>query len=498
MIRRWSLAAACLLVGALAATIVTGHIRGQQPVPEPPPVPRDLTSYRDVVKKVIPAVVSIEAKALADRKPPASAGRAPQLPPGLPEEHRRFFDAAEEPAPDLNLGFGSGVLIDSSGVVLTNFHVVEGADTVEVELHDGRKFPSKDIRRDAKTDLAVIKLTADKPLPFLELGDSDAAEVGDRVLAVGAPFGLTGSVTHGIVSAKSRRNLNLNQYEDFVQTDAAINPGNSGGPLIGLDGKVLGINAAIKTRSGGFQGVGLAVSSNLAKDVARQLMTTGVVRRGYLGVLVRELDDELAVRMGVAKGQGVVVSKVYADTPAAKAGLQVGDVITAIAGTPVRDANTLPRVVVKLPINQPSELSYVRDGKPISLPVTILEQPEEYGARQPQPLPQPQPVPAPVPRGFPGGARHVERAGLTVADLTPAAGFPKEARGVVIVGVDRGGAAAAAGLVRGQVVVKVDRTPVVSVAEFAAAVAAASPDRGALLHVLRPTGEVDFVLLRVK
>jgi serine protease Do len=490
MIRRLSLAVICLFLGALAATLATSRLHGQPAGPAPQPaVPRELTSYRDVVKKVIPAVVSIEAKAPAERKPPARDRRAPQLPPGLPEEHRRFFDAPDEPAPDSNLGVGSGVLIDSSGVVLTNYHVVEGAEAVEVELHDGRKFPSKDIRRDAKTDLAVVKLTADKPFPFLELGDSDAAEVGDRVLAVGAPFGLTGSVTHGIVSAKSRRNLNLNQYEDFIQTDAAINPGNSGGPLVGLDGKVLGINAAIKTRGGGFQGVGLAVSSNLAKDVARQLMTAGVVRRGYLGVLVRELDDELAVRMGVAKGQGVVVSKVYADTPAAKAGLQVGDVILAIAGTPVRDVNTLPRVVVKLPLNQPAEVVTVRDGKPLTQSVTILEQPEEYGTRQ---------APAPVPRGAPGGARHVERAGVTVANLTPAAGFPKEVRGVLIVGVDRGGAAAAAGLVRGQVVVKVDRTPVASATEFADAVAAASADRGALLHVLRPTGEVDFVLLPVK
>lgn len=497
MTSRWSLAVACLLLGALAASVAASRLHGQPTVPVPQPaVPRELTSYRDVVKKVVPAVVSIEAKAVAERKPPAKARRAPLLPPGVPEEHRRFFDAAEEPVPDPNLGFGSGVLIDPSGVVLTNYHVVEGADAVEVELQDGRKFSSKDIRRDAKTDLAVIKLTADKPLPFLELGDSDAAEVGDRVLAVGAPFGLTGSVTHGIVSAKSRRNLNLNQYEDFVQTDAAINPGNSGGPLVGLDGKVLGINAAIKTRGGGFQGVGLAVSSDLAKDVVRQLMTTGVVRRGYLGVSVRELDDELAARMGVAKGQGVVVSKVYADTPAAKAGLQVGDVILAIAGTPVRDANTLPRVVVKLPINQPTEVVYVRDGKPVTQAVTILEQPEEYGARvAPAAMP-------PGPRGVRGAVRHVERAGASVADLTPEAaaqfGYPKGTGGVQVVGVDRVGAAAAAGLVKSQVVVKVDRTPVATAAEFADAVAAATPERGALLHVMRPTGEVDFVVLRVK
>jgi serine protease Do len=470
MISRSFLAATCLGLGALGATVATGHLRGQPAVPAPPPaqpapvVPRDLFSYRDVVKRVVPAVARIEARALADRKPDG---------------------------PGADLGFGSGVLIDPSGVVLTNFHVVEGADSVEVELHDGRKFTSKDIRRDAKTDLAVVKLTVTKPLPFLELADSDAAEVGDRLLAVGAPFGLTGTVTHGIVSAKSRRNLNLNQYEDFVQTDAAINPGNSGGPVVTLDGQVLGISAAIKTKSGGFQGVGLAVSSNLAKDVVGQLLKNGVVRRGYLGVTVRELDDELAARSGVAKGQGVVVNRVAAGSPAAKAGVQVGDVITAIAGAPVRDANALPRAVAKLPLDRPTELQYVRDGKAVTQVVTIVEQPEQVGPR-----------PAPAVAGPRGPVRHVERAGASVADLTPEAaaqqGYPRGSRGAVIVGVDRGGPAAAAGLAKGQVVVKVDRTPVATAAEFADAVAAANPDRGALLHVLRPTGEVDFVVLEVK
>ncbi len=464
---RWVLAVACLGLGALGATVATGRLRGQPAVPIPPPAPApppDLTSFREVVKRVVPAVVSIEAKVLADRRPAD---------------------------PGLDLGFGSGVLIDPAGVVLTNYHVVEGADTVEVELRDGRKFTSKDIRRDAKTDLAIVKLTADKPLPFLELADSDAAEVGDRVLAVGAPFGLTGSVTHGIVSAKSRRNLNLNQYEDFVQTDAAINPGNSGGPLVTMDGKVLGISAAIKTRSGGFQGVGLAVSSNLAKDVVGQLLANGVVRRGYLGVTVRELNDEQAARAGVARGQGVVVNRVAAGSPAAKAGVQVGDVITAIAGTPVRDANDLPRVVAKLPLDRPAELRYVRDGKAAVLAVTIVEQPDDSAPR-----------PAQAAAGPRGPVRHVERAGATVADLTAEAaarqGYPKGTRGAVIVGVDRGGPAAVAGLTKGLVVVKVNRTPVTTAAEFADAVAAATPDRGALLHVLRPTGEVDFVVLKVK
>src|SRR2546421_16231 len=175
---------------------------------------------------------------------------------------------------------------------LTSYHhVVDGADQVEVQLKDGRKFQSKEIHGDRKTDLAIVRIDPKTPLPFLELGDSDAMEIGDRVLAVGAPFGLTGTVTSGIISAKGRNGLNMNMYEDFVQTDAAINPGNSGGPLVNLEGKVVGINSAIKSRSGGFQGIGLAVSSNLAKNAIQALRTDGFVKRGYLGAHIRELDS---------------------------------------------------------------------------------------------------------------------------------------------------------------------------------------------------------------
>ena len=338
----------------LFATLSLLPLHGQAPTVVPPPLPpavvafKDPASFRDVVKKVLPAVVNIEVK-LAKK-------------------------TEDDP------GFGSGVIIESSGVVLTNFHVVEGADIVEVQLQDGRKFTSKDIRKDVKSDLAIVRLKADAPLPFLDLGDSDLMEVGDRVLAVGAPFGLKGSVTQGIVSAKSRNNLKLNQYEDFLQTDAAINPGNSGGPLINLEGQVIGVNSAIKTKTGGFQGVGLAISSNMARDIVRQLLKEGVVRRGYVGVGLRELDDELAAKYGLKRGAGVVVAKVYDKSPGAKAGLKVGDVITGIAGNPVGDAYSLPKLVSLLPLNQKVEIVFVRDGKMYSQQIAIEEQPVDYSA----------------------------------------------------------------------------------------------------------------------
>src|SRR5205807_2344271 len=208
--------------------------------------------------------------------------------------------------------FGSGFIIDPKGVVLTNFHVVDGADRVEISLKDGRKFFSKEIKGDRKNDLAIVRFTPGSPLPYLQLGDSDAMEIGDRVLAVGAPFGLAGSVTAGIVSAKGRDGLSPERavYEDYLQTDAAINPGNSGGPLVNMEGKVIGINTAIRTRTGGFQGVGLAITSNVAKNIVDQLTRDGVVHRGYLGIKFEPLDPAVAEELSLKDQYGVLVREV--------------------------------------------------------------------------------------------------------------------------------------------------------------------------------------------
>jgi serine protease Do len=356
--------AACLLVGGLIGSyLVAPLVHGQPQQLQPPAVPKELTSYRDIVKRVLPAVVSLDAKVKGKAK-------------------------AEDPSKG---GFGSGVLIDSHGVVLTSYHVVENAEAVLVTLLDGRKFVSQDIRGDRKTDLAIVVLDSKVTgsLPFLALGDSDAMEIGDRVLAVGAPFGLAGSVTHGIISGKGRSGLNLNLYEDFLQTDAAINPGNSGGPLINLEGKVVGINAAIKSKTGGFQGVGLAVASNLAKSIVQALVTDGAVHRGYLGLQVRELSAELAAKLGLGKQAGVVVSEVFDNTPASKAGLKIGDIITSLGGKAVSDTKMLETVVLSLPLNKSTGATILRAGKSMTLKVTIEEQPDDYGVPR-QPAPQQQ------------------------------------------------------------------------------------------------------------
>ena len=464
---RWPLAVACIGLGLFGGIFATQQLNGQPAVPAVPapaaaaPLPgREWQSFSPVVKRVLPGVVCIEGKGRAKRQ------------------------AGEDTDP----GFGSGVLIAPTGVILTNNHVVTDLDSVDVTLSDGRKFTTADIRRDPKTDLALVKLADVKDLPFLEFGDSDAMEVGDRVLAVGAPFGLTGSVTHGIVSAKSRNNLRLNQFEDFIQTDAAMNPGNSGGPLVSMDGKVIGLTAAIKTRTGGFQGVGLAVSSNLAKKIADELLKNGVVKRSFVGVAVRDLDDATAKKAGVIGNLGAVVTKVGEESPAAKAGVIAGDVITKVNGQPVKDANELIKATAALPVGQVVDVHLWRDGKFYVGKVKIEE---ERAALKPEPEPV----------AKPGGVTS-EAVGLAMTDFTEdmatARKLPKETRGAAISGIARNSLAERSGLARGLVVLKVDKAPVTSALTFEQALQKANIENGALLHVLRANGDVDFVLLRLK
>ena len=316
-------------------------------------------------------------------------------------------------------------------------------------------------------------------------------EIGDRVLAVGAPFGLAGSVTHGIISAKGR-NMNMNMYEDFVQTDAPINPGNSGGPLVNLAGQVIGINTAIKTRTGGFQGVGMAIASNLAKNVMQQLLKDGVVRRGYLGVQIRELDPGVAERLGVPEGKGVLISSTFEDTPAQKAGLKGGDVIVAIADKKVQDSRELQRLVAAMPLGQPTQVTVIRDGQSLAIPVTIEEQPEDYGlARTTVPV---------TPRGSPSDAVSVGKLGIEVADLTPELaeqlGYKGGTTGAVVTRVEPGSLAAQSGLRRGMLIARVDKKPASSAAAAREALDKASLEKGVLLQVTTPEGGTNFIVIR--
>ncbi len=413
----------------------------------------------------------------------------------IPEEFRRFFDfdfGDGDEAPQPRGGFGSGVLVDAKGVILTNHHVVDGAHQVVVQLSDGRKFTSRDVKSDEKTDLAIVRIEAPAALPFLELGDSDALEIGDRVLAIGAPFGLTGTVTHGIISAKGR-SLQLNMYEDFLQTDAAINPGNSGGPLVSLDGKVVGINAAIKSRSGGWQGVGLAISSNIAKNVMPQLLKDGFVRRGYLGVKISDITEPgVAERLGLKQGEhGVLVTRVFEDTPGSKAGLKEGDVLTALDGKTIHNGHELQIFVARLPVGKAVEIRGLRDGQVKMFQVTIEEQPRQFGTER-----------ALAPRRIerePDAVR-IGKIGVSAVDLSEdladRLGFPEQKRGAVLVRVNPDGLAADAGLRAGTLITKVDKKSVQSARELREAIEAAALDKGILLQVETPQGGTNYVLLK--
>jgi serine protease Do len=504
------IASVCLSAGVVAGTILGGsYLTGQVKTP-PAPIPAEMTSYRGVVQKVLPAVVSIERrfKPVTRSKSPSPRQPSPQMEkffrefstpgqggPQLPEELKKFFEGMPNfhfqiPETPHQHGFGSGFIIDPKGVIVTNHHVVAGADEVVVELRDGRKFVSHDIKSDPKTDLAVIRIESKEPLPYLTFGDSSEMEIGDGVLAVGAPFGLTGTVTHGIISAKGR-SLHLNMYEDFLQTDAAINPGNSGGPLVNLRGEVIGVNSAIKSRSGGFQGIGLAIPSNMARDVTDQLLKNGVVHRGYLGVQIKDLDPEVAARLGVDKQKGVLVARVFDGSPAARAGLKDGDVITMLAGKPIENGRDLQSVVAGLTLNKPVTVTVLRDGERRELSVTVAEQPSEFGVagdfKQQGPEAEKQ-------------AEELDRLGVEVADLTPELakqfGYKESVKGVVVTKVQPDSPAADAGLQRGMLLVKVDKKAVKDSATLREALVKAPLDKGVLLQVRNTEGATDFVLVK--
>jgi serine protease Do len=465
------LCAALAGLGSYGATYALMHDKAADPA-----LVKDLPSYRDVVKQVLPAVVSIEAK------PRAALSRA-SLPPELRKHLEQF---GGQPLPDLQPGraFGSGFVVDPSGVILTNEHVVRDAEELEVHFQDGRKFTTRDFKTDPKSDLAVVRIQVKEQLPSLKLGDSDEMEVGDRVLAIGAPLGLTGTVTSGIISAKAR-DVHMNADEDFLQTDAAINPGNSGGPLVNLRGEVIGINSAIKSQTGGWQGIGLAISANLAKTVIGQLEKDGTVHRGYLGVQAQALEPEVASRLGLAGKTGVVVAKVMAGSPAAKAGLRDGDVVTEVAGQPIKDPRGLQKVVAGLPAGKPVEVGVYSDGAQKSVTVTVEEQPRQFGRNADAAEPE---------------AVSLGKLGVRVTELTAEKakelGHPEKTEGVLITEVDPNGVAGGAGMRSGTVILKVDRQRVTTVEEFRKAVEKASLDEGVLLQVRTARGGTTYVLLK--
>jgi serine protease Do len=408
------------------------------------------TGFAPVVKHALPAVVNISSSKVV------RTGPGPMEPFLQDPFFRRFFGDQfgpmfQGPRQEREQSLGSGVLVSSDGYILTNNHVVDGASEIKVSLSDKREFTAHVIGTDPKTDLALLKIDA-KDLPALALGDSSRVQVGDVVLAIGNPFGLGGTVTMGIVSATGRGNLGIEDYENFIQTDAAINPGNSGGALIGSDGSLIGINTAILSRSGGNQGIGFAIPSSMAAQVMESLKKTGHVIRGWLGVGIQEVSPAIAKSFGLTETTGVLIREVTPNSPAAHAGLQRGDIILELNGQKVTDPRTLSLQVAQLAPHSTAHLRIFRQGSQQEVAVTLGEMPSGEQAQA-------------------GGGNSQEALqGLSVDELTPEIKqelqLPANTQGVVITGVDPSSQAAAAGLRRGDVVQEVNHKPIRNLREF--------------------------------
>jgi serine protease Do len=396
---------------------------------------------------------------------------------------KRFFGGQQGGGKQTVRGLGSGVIVTPDGYILTNNHVVEGATKLTVMLSDKKRLDAKVIGTDPQTDVAVIKVDAQN-LPAAELGDSDNVRVGQWVIAVGNPFQLMHTVTSGIISAKGRSSVGLADYEDFIQTDASINPGNSGGALADLDGKVIAINTAISTPSGGSVGIGFAIPINMARNVMDTLISKGHVSRGYLGVLLQNVDDNLAKALDLKSNEGVIVADVTPGSPAEKAGLKRGDVILSLDGKPVKDTIELRNAVAQTAPGITVHLGIVRDGKQIDEVASLGEKPNEEKTA--------------------GGGEQEDNAtsgklGLTIQDLTPdiarQLGYDNE-RGALISAVEDGSPADEAGLRRGDLILAVNRAPIGSATDLTNALrAVASGDAVAML--VRRGGNTFYVAITV-
>ena len=358
------------------------------------------------------------------------------------DDFERFFGQPPQGRQEMR-SLGSGFIIDKEGYIITNNHVIEGADEITVKLSDKEEFDAKIIGRDPKTDIALIKIDPDKELPVAKLGDSDSLKVGEWVMAIGNPFGLDQTVTAGIVSAKWRK-IGMGPYEDFIQTDAAINQGNSGGPLFNTRGEVVGVNSAIFSPSGGNIGIGFAVPINLAKNVVGQLKEKGKVVRGWLGVSIQTVTPELAESFKLEENKGALIASVEKNSPAEKAGIENGDVIIAFDGKEIDEMNELPLIVAQTPVGKKVKVTIFRDGKTITKKVLVGELKEEktYAAAE---------------------GTSTEDLGMEVSNITQQLARKygiSEQKGVIVTYVEGGSPADEAGLKEGDVIVEVNRTPV--------------------------------------
>jgi serine protease Do len=404
----------------------------------------------------------------------------------IPEPFRRFFGIPDMPeqAPKREMkrtSLGSGVIVTGDGYILTNNHVVEDADEINVTLTNFEEYKATIVGRDPKSDVALIKIEPKADLPYVTFGDSDKLRVGEWVLAIGNPFGLQKTVTAGIVSAKGR-SINNESYGNFIQTDASINPGNSGGPLFNLNGEMVGVNTAIFSRTGGNIGIGFAIPVNMAKNVFAQLKEHGKVTRGWLGVMIQQVTPDLAQNFGLDRPIGALVGQVVAESPAEKAGLKAGDVIIEYNGKEVSQMSMLPAMVANTKVGEKAKLALIRDGKKQNITVEIGKLDDEE----------------PVVAGTETGTS--KKLGITVQELTPKLAESldmEETQGLIITDINAGSAAAEAGIQRGDIILEINREKVESVAQYKKALQAAQEKKTILLLIKRDQ-HTRFVVVDLK
>ncbi|MFB3817574.1 MAG: DegQ family serine endoprotease [Candidatus Methylomirabilales bacterium] len=449
-------------------------------------------AFVQVAQAVKPSVVNI-ATTQRPRAPQGRRPQGPQDPPGPPgfprnpfrdffgdEFFERFFgDQMQRERHSL----GSGVIVDKRGYILTNNHVIEQADQIEVRLSDRRKFQATVMGKDPKTDLAVIKIDAPGDLPVAKLGNSGKIRIGEWAIAIGNPFGLDQTVTVGVVSATGRADVGITTYEDFIQTDASINPGNSGGPLVNLAGEVIGINTAIVAAG---QGIGFAIPIDMAKEISQRLISQGKVVRGWLGVGIQELTEELAAQFGVKPEDGVLVGNVMKDTPAERGGLKTGDVITEFDGVKITSVRQLQREVAQRQAGSRVQVKILRERQPQTLAIVLGEQPSEPRAAAP---------------GGPAPSEATEQYGFTAQDLTPEMReqlkLAPSVQGAVVVNVEEGTPAARVGLRPGDVITQANRESIGSLADLTRVIQQLRAGTNLLLLVQR-NGNSRFVVLAPK
>ena len=449
-------------------------------------IARPAGGFADLAERLTPAVVNISTS----QKVKQRRSRGPDQPP-FDRFFEEFFDqrrGGQAPSQKVS-SLGSGFVVDPKGIIITNNHVIEEADEITVTFWDGAKLDAKLIGRDPKTDLAVLKVTSKKPLPFVPLGNSDKARVGDWVIAIGNPFGLGGSLSAGIISAINR-DINAGPYDSFIQTDAAINRGNSGGPLFNMQGEVIGVNSAIISPSGGSVGIGFSIPSNLAKTVTAQLQSFGETRRGWLGVRIQQVTEELAEGLSLGKARGALVSEISPDGPAEKGGLKVGDVIVRFDDKPVPTMRDLPRIVAETAIDKPVQVEVFRRGKSRMLEI-VTGRLEEVSTKADSQGPIQEKASSDDDESF---------IGLTMQSLNRENrirfGLGDDIIGAVIVDVERDSAAFEAGLRPGDVVSEIDQRAIGSAKGAVDALQAAKRSgRNSVLAFIRSTENVRFIAI---